>query len=376
VGVDFPKHYAAAQRIVAGAGPFPDNDWAGWPYPVFTALIYAPLAFFTRAQAELIWDACNALYIAAALVIVAVFCRPTPGPPAKGGAALAPSHGETLSHWSVRHWPSVAALIMAFFAPGIFGVADGNIEPLKLLLIVGMVAALLHRADTTAGVLLACLSGVKVLPVLFLFALAAGGRRRAVTACLASLAVYGVMLGVTGLWRWDWVLFTRFLPDLGYDFRHESSSLGRIILKSLFPAHADSRIAMDRLCRGIALAVLTGALASIVGRRKSPEWTWRDGLGIMALSLPLMTPLLEYHHYVWALPAYLFLFHDAIEGRLSRRRFFVRLGLWCGVFACRYAMDLKRHWPYPPLYVATLIYAALWIIQTAPPGRRRGAPVA
>jgi len=84
------------------------------------------------------------------------------------------------------------------------------------------------------------------------------------------------------------------------------------------------------------------------------------GLSFASLSIVLMSPLLEYQHLIWAIPAYLFLIMDAVEGAVSPRFFTAASVLWVLIFACRYGSDLGAPFPLPPLQVSTLLVAVLW----------------
>jgi len=349
-GVDFPKHYHAAIEVLHGRSPFTGDLYLGFNYPVFTASLYAFLAPFSLQGAEVLWDLCNTIYVAATIGLVIAFYRPRPSP----SSSIAQT-------WAVRHWPVVAAFALAIFAPIFLEIHDGNIEPLNLFLLAALGAALLRGRDTLAGALLAGLCLVKILPALFLPPLFIARRKRPVIVCTILLATYALVLLTTGWWRWDWFLFTRVLPNVGFRYCGLSNSLAAIAGHYLFHPLLSSKNAFDAAAVAIACAVLAAqalvmALAWPLARR-----SWRPSLALTSLSLVLLSPLLEYQHLIWAIPAYLFLILDALEGRVSPRFFMAASALWIAIFACRYQSDLAVWLFLPPLHASTLLVLVLWI---------------
>lgn len=387
LGVDFPKHYAAALEILRGSSPFDGDLYLGFNYPLFTGWLYLFLAPFSLETAGLAWDVCNTLLVLGALVLV-IFCyRPgVADSPDAGGRAIC------------RYWHSVAAFAFAIFAPIFLEIRDGNIEPLNLFLLMALGAALLHGRDRTGGVLLAMLCLVKVLPVFFLPVLYLGGKRRAVYACLVCLAGYGVLLLATGWWRWEWFLFSQTLPQAGYHYRGLSNSLVALAGRYWAPAVWDSPEAFRVATMAIAGSIGCACLAVLAFRKarlqhaQSPgtmsvrffhailenaayPFLWRDALGLASLTIVLISPLLEYQHLIWAMPAYLFLLMDYAESRMSLRFFSACAALWLAIFACRYATDLGLPLFMDPLHFSTLLAGALWMvsaIRLATGGANRG----
>lgn len=281
----------------------------------------------------------------------------------EGGASIAPkaTPSEPARAWVVRHWPSVAVFALAINAPIFLEIRDGNIEPLNLVLLIALGAALLRKRDTVAGVLLAMLCLGKILPVFFLPPLLFAGRKRAVGVCVAFLALYGLVLLATGWWRWDWFLFAQTLPNVGFHYRGLSNSLVAIAGRYLFPALFASKKAFDLTAMGIALSVVAGQVAVAILGWPLVRRSWRTGLSFASLSIVLMSPLLEYQHLIWAIPAYLFLIMDAVEERISPRFFATATSLWLAIFACRYLTDLGVWLVVSPLHASTLLLAVLWV---------------
>lgn len=357
-GVDFPKHYYAAQAILRGESPYVGDFYLSFNYPLFTAWIYAWLAPFTLSRAEFLWDLCNTLYVVASLGLIIVYYRPTDG----GEGATSRSLSPGLRKWIVAHWSAVCAFAVAIYAPIFLEIRDGNIEPLNLLLVVAFGAALMRGREGVAGVLFAALCLVKIIPVFFIPALFLGGKRKTIGVCAIFVGVYGLMLLVTGLWREDFYLLTHVLPNIGFHYRGLSNSLVAIAGQHFFPSVMESKAMFDWTTKGIAAAIGGAYIAVVWMSARCRTLSWRAGLALASLTIVLMSPLLEYNHIIWAIPAYLFLLVDAAEGSVSRRFFVASFGLWIGVFACRYWCDLSSNTGFPPLHVSTLLLAVLWAV--------------
>ena len=352
-GVDFAKHYNAAVHVLHGRLPC-GNDYLSFSTPMFTVWIYLFLAAFSHAQAAWIWNICNTFYILAALGMLIRYCHPSPSLPPS------PSPDQAARRWLIKHWPSAVALMLAAFAPLFLQLPYGNIETLNLALIVLFISAMLRDADAVAGLALGVLCLVKLLPGLLLIPLALAGKKRAVAFCLAVLAVYGALLIATGGWRWDWILLTQVLQDLPYKFSFASSSLVCIGSYLFAPSLMENKAHFDAASRIIALTVFAATILTLLASWRACRRNWRDSVALCSLSVPLLTPLLEYHHYIWTIPAYVFLFRDFAEGASRRRYFAVSLALWAVIFAAGYWNVLRMRVAMPPTFYATLATAALW----------------
>lgn len=353
-GVDFPKHRLAAIDVLAGRNPYVGANYLGFNYPLLTAWIYVFLAWVPESWAERVWDLTNAFYTVASLFVVARFCRPSlPTRTSDDPFALVRS-------WIVRHWGSFSALILAFFAPVFLEIHDGNIEPLNLFLLTILCAALLRNAQALAGIVLAVLCLVKILPVFFVPVLLVSRKWRTIATWGGAMALYGAVLFATGWWRWEWFLYTRTLPNVGFRYVVESNSLVRIVRDYLAPNLLATKPMYDRWATAISLS-LSAAFAVVLwlGRNRARE-SWRDGIAFASLTVVLVTPLLEYQHLIWSFPAYLFLLADWAERRSGGRTFALGAVLWCGVVAARYVSDLGGRSVVNPLHVATLLVLGLW----------------
>ncbi|MCX7048948.1 MAG: glycosyltransferase 87 family protein [Candidatus Sumerlaeota bacterium] len=357
-GIDFSKYYYASINTLHGRAPTGDN-YLGFSTPSFSAWMFLFLAPFSRSQAAWVWKGCNVFYILAALALLIRYARPVAFTP---GGVPRQSPAQSLREWLSAQWPAAAALILAAFAPLFLWLSFGNIETLNLTLIALFLCAILRGKESVAGVALAAMCLVKILPGMLFIPLAVAGKKRTIGVCLAALGVYGALLLITGGWRWDWILLTRTLPDLPFQYRKLSSSLLCIGGHFFFPSLMAEKAAFDAAARVIAMAVFAATVLALLLSWRSCRRDWRGGVALFSLSFPLITPLLEYHHFIWTLPAYIFLFHEFTEGRCGARFFAASLTLWCIIFCAGYWTDLHLAAPMRPLYIATLATAALWAL--------------
>jgi len=385
-GVDYGKHYVAAREVLAGRSPFVGENYLGFNYPQFTAWLYLFLAAFSLEGAEKVWNLCNALFVIAAFFTIVAFYRPKPRESADALSACDAQAGRSrgaldpgVALWVRDHWASVSALLYAGFAPWFMDFHCGNIEPLNLILIVAFGAALIRGADGVAGVVLAMACLVKILPVFFLLPLAMARRWRVVSVCMAAMAVYASILFASelwrpgdGWWRWEVSLFTDTLPRVAFEYRDLSRSLVAIAARYFSPLLWDSEPAFNLAARGLGLAILASYVCVLIAARRFLRRSWRDGVAFTALAIVILSPLIEYHHLVWSIPAYLFLVVDYVEGRVRHGFFALAAGLWGAIFLCRYWTDLGPSGAVHPLDIATLLLVVLWVAMAVRIVRMRG----
>ena len=365
-GVDYGKHYVAAREVLAGRSPFVGENYLGFNYPQFTAWLYLFLAAFSLEGAEKVWNLCNALFVVAAFFTIVVYYRPKPRESAdmRSRGALDPA----AALWVRDHWASVSALLYAVFAPWFMDFHCGNIEPLNLILIVALGAALIRRADGVAGVVLAMACLVKILPVFFLLPLAMARRWRVVSVCMAAMAVYASILFASelwrpgdGWWRWEVSLYANTLPHVAFEYRDLSRSPAAIAARSFSSLLWNSQPAFDLATRAVSLVLLAAYVGVLIAARRFLRRSWRDGVAFTALAIVIVSPLIEYHHLIWSIPAYLFLVVDYVEGRVRHGFFALAGGLWAAIFLCRYWTDLGPSGGVHPLDIATLLSVVLWV---------------
>ncbi|NQU43079.1 DUF2029 domain-containing protein, partial [bacterium] len=213
-GVDFPKHVEAARAVLENRSPYTGENYLGFNYPLLTAWLFVFLAWVPADRAEFVWDLCHAIFVFASLVIVVGAYRPriTDSKRRTDGCPI------QAASWIADHWPAVGALALALFSPIFLDIHHGNIEPLNLVLLILMGALLLRGKENSAGVVLAVLCLIKIVPILLVPALWMGGKRRTVAVWTAALSAYAIVMLLTGWWRWEWFLVTETLPNIGFHY--------------------------------------------------------------------------------------------------------------------------------------------------------------
>lgn len=362
-GVDFSKHHVAALAILEGRSPFIGEHYLGFNYPQFTAWLFLFLAWLPLDRAQTVWNVLQSAFVLLTLPVVILYLRPrtTPSNQPLVHSTLDPA----LRQWASDRWPALAALALGLYAPIYLDMRAGNVQPLNLILIVGLCAAMTRGAQRTAGALLAALSLVKILPVFLAAVFLAASRRRVVATWALALALYGAVLLVTGWWRWEYFLFTDVLPKVGYHWIGISSSLAVIAGTYCYPAILESQPAFNLAARSIVGAVLLGHGLIMAAGWRVFRHSWRRGIAFASLAIVLVSPLVEYGHLTFCIPAWLFLMIDYFEGRIGHRYFLAALSLWLAIFACRYWQELGPTAPIAPLHAATLLLAALWLLTGA-----------
>ncbi|MCD6384662.1 hypothetical protein J7M23_02690 [Candidatus Sumerlaeota bacterium] len=74
--------------------------------------------------------------------------------------------------------------------------------------------------------------------------------------------------------------------------------------------------------------------------------------------MPLLSPLLEYHHHTWEVIAYFIFWCAWLSGKLQGFFFYLQLFLWLLLIAMGYCVDLG----FPSYYPATLSALILFLI--------------
>lgn len=331
---DYDKHWYAAIEILNGRSPYVGDLYLGFNYPLFTGWLFIWLPAFSLKTSELIWESLNALYLVGGAALVVEVLRPRldalPGAP----KALAVVHA-----FVRRHWFTVIFAITINFHPLIQGYMPANIDPFLFGLFVAFGVAFARGRDTTAGILLAALCLVKLTPVLLLVPLAAARKWRVLAWSCGLLALYGVVLLVTGLWRTELYLYQEVLPRIGFRYIGISASTNRVIAMLFVPSALETEAAY-RLLTNIVVAALAGIFLLINGAYFLQRRT--GALHILSLGLVaqvLMTPLFEFHHMVWIAPVMYFHLWLWMEGRMGHVPFLVSVGVWVGITVIRILND-------------------------------------
>lgn len=357
-GCDYPKHHLAAVDISQGRNPYIGHGYLSFNYPLMTAWLFYFLLLFPVDHGEVLWDALHAGFTALSLILVVFFYRPGARAAGPGPGFCGAAEGE----WIRRHWPSLSALLMALFSPLFLDLFCGNIDPFILVLLVVMGALLMRGWDAAAGVALALVCLVKMTPVLFAPGLLLAGKKRTFRAWAAVMGLYAAVLLATGLWRWEWDLYTKTLPNIGFEYREFSRTITAMISKFFFPVLYNTKAQFDRASLIASLAVAAVHFGILGAGWRAFRESWRMAVIFTSMTIVLVSPLLEYHHHTWEILAWLLIVVEYAEGRMGRKLFWTSAVVLLCVFECRYWNEYGSCQPIHPYYVATLLLLGLWIV--------------
>ncbi len=302
-GVDYGKHWEAARAVLEGRNNYLGGElWLGFNYPQWSALITIWLGWFSYERAELVWKAFHfcalvgAWWIARGLLnpgIIHGSCQIKPVPQWRSviGAGLQ------------RNWGLVSALLLMFFSPiSASSLYIGQIEPLNALLIMAFVGALLIARFRLAGAYWAMLCLVKMMPVFLVVPLVLWRQWRVLQGWLAFMIGYLMILLITGRVGYEWFFVHDMMGKIPFAWREISISIPRLVMLAASPKgwHEDPWL----YSRGvnIFLCVIVGlylALMSFLSYHRTPLLRVLESA---LLLIPLISPLFEPHHMVWALP--------------------------------------------------------------------------
>jgi alpha-1,2-mannosyltransferase len=370
-GIDFMIYHEGVQPFLHGQNPYLNQERLPAPmaYPIFGFLLCAPFGLLPEKIAEILWDITQVAFFAATAWVLLVYYRPRlrkTGESASEGVASNSTPRISDDDLSF-YWPVLAPLFLAVFTPAYMDLHVGNIQPLNLFLVTLLGGALLRGRQTLAGGALAALCVLKILPVVLIPALLLSGRRRTVAVAAVCFGLYGLLLLVTGWWRWEVELMTHLMPRFSLIAweRGFATSLPSLAGKFLWPAILASADTFRLALRVVTLGLATAYLAALWGGRRRYRADWREGLTLGLLTLVLMSPVIQYHHFVWAFPAWVWLFTGFFQGRTGPLFFSLSGILWLGVLAGRV---LQEHLLLPglePRDVALLALALLWMLHLA-----------
>lgn len=309
---DFSKHWDAAHELLQGSSPYDEELYLSFNYPLIVGYAYIFLAAVDLQTGEYIWETLNILFIIGGALMLAWGARPVSSIENESGRLDA-----RVKNFARRHWLTLVFLIIVNYQPLHTVTLSSNVEPLNVLLGGCFVAFLVRRRDRLAGFFLALFALVKLGPVLVLIALAGVRRWKVFLACMATLAVYGLILLVTGLWKTELFLYTDVIPNLGHRWMGISMSLHRVLATVFWPALLDDPDGFRHFSTILNVVLLVVYLGVVFGWRRLKN---RDGELFVAFGLYailLFAPLLEENHFVWVIGAIFLQLRAWVDGRLG-----------------------------------------------------------
>jgi len=363
-GVDFTVTWRACRQFIGGQPvylePFhlegPDG-WEVFKYPQFLLLFFAWLSFFPLPVAEMLWKLlmlCSLLALGGISIRFVLF--------ALGGGAERNTGASPSKHFSIlRHALLAVGVLFALstFSPLSWSLQLGQPGPLLALILMAAWVSLEKRREQQAGVWLACGAWIKILPGLLF--IPAGLRRRwkifrgavFVTIC------YLVVLLILGRLSDEWYYFSRVLPSISYQTRGVSHSLTQGLMFFFgvsVEAPAEKYVTTQRLITLCFLAIYTLVLGGAARMKASPQELYEIALA----GLPVITPVLEGHHFVILWPLWVSQFRQLIASQRFGLGEIVPIFAWIPIF-----LVTSFHHLFPAAHMAFLpsfASAVLWLI--------------
>ncbi len=390
-GIDFMVYHGAARMLLNGENPYLHQETLPGPmtYPIFGLLWCVPFARLPLSVADTAWDLFQmALLVGTTLWLVFYYRPKADGSDADSGMPVhgrgAPLVSEADLH---RYWPLMAPLMVATFTPACLEFVPGNIQQLNLFLVTLLGGALLRGRETPetagrtqrsaptgmaylsgretwAGVILAALCGIKVLPIVLVPALWIAGKRRTLAVCGATLAGYGALLLATGWWRYELDLFTRLMPQfsaIGLEYNGTLTSVALIVGKIFYPPLLESKAVFGPAVKVFGLLVGLIYLAALWLGRAHYRRVWQDAVTLGLMTMVLVCPVATFAHFSYLLPGYVWLFLTYFRGR-EHVYFWMSLFFWGIIFGTRVCLDLavSPRFSFPDMALVAL--AALWVL--------------
>jgi len=328
-GVDYDKHWQAARAVLEGNNCYlGGNLWVGFNYPQASAYAFCWLGLFSVETAEKVWKMTLLALLIGAGWIIMRRCRP-PAPLAAQQAQGA--FAARLATW--RHWRLVSAFTLSAYLPATSGLYQGNIDPLNAVLAVAMLGGVLAGAPLAAGVCWTLLVLVKMVPLALIVPVVLWRQWRILYGFGLTLTAYFVLLLVTGRLGYEWFFVREVIPPVPVWWRTISvSPLGFFMKAAGQWANYNDPYVFLRV-NHIFLAIMGPLYVGLLLWLRRRGVGWLRGLEAAMIFYPILSPLLEYHHYVWILPALILQIRRWVMGELPSRRAFAFLAGWGLLYA-------------------------------------------
>jgi hypothetical protein len=257
-----------------------------------------------------------------------------------------------------HEWPLVSLLVVTFYNPLISSIYIGNIDPVNAILVVGMLVALLRGRERLSGVLWALVTLIKMMPVILVLPCLVWRRWRMVRAFLAVMAVYFVILMVTGRLRYEWFFVDRVIPRIPHFWRGISVAPMRFVVGAL--GHDDwyDNPQTFHLLIRINLCVFGGAWLALIAWLRRRRATLLTALECTLVFIPALSPLLEYHHFVWIMPVLLLQLRRLVERGFTPAVAVVLAlgwGLLMASFEISFVLSSHTYWWHMPAAASYLL---------------------
>ncbi len=364
-GVDYPKHWLAARAVLEGRSVYiGDQLWMGYNYPQANAIWFFWLGFFSIETAQIVWK----LLMLAFLGATWFWAWRTLWPDHVSLGHLSPSD-QLVRRAIARHWTLATAAVVFLFQPSISSLYVGNIDPLNTFLAVGMVCALFSGRERLSGVAWGLLALIKMLPVALILPVFLWKRWRVLQGFLGLMVVYFIVLLVMGRLDDEWYFVTEVAPGVPRWWRGISLMPARFVLLAfgLEKEVYDNPHGFDLVSRISLVIFLAGYVWLLIWARRR-EIGWLRGLELAILAYPLLTPLLEFHHFVWIMPALLLQLRRWLSGQMGLGVACWLMGGWVMLnagFQSVYQLSALGHWCHFPILAGYGLLIVTSIVEVA-----------
>jgi alpha-1,2-mannosyltransferase len=288
-GNDFTMYLDAARALIAGRNPYTLGGTLPYMYPLFLAAVLGPLTAVPPDVATVVWFLASVASLLGAVWVIVGLAR-----------------AEGVIRSDVPLTVPLVALWFLLFDPIQNNLLNGQINFQILLLCALSLRAYVGRRTLGSAWPLAAAIAVKLTPALLLGFLAIRRRWNAIVLCLGLSAAF--------------VLAPIVFPGAqgGHAYRNFVHSVLLPRLHSEYPAHRGVRFSVNgalgalvpawdqalwRRAVGASLPLLGLAAVEILSRRRRTAGRELWIFGLYLLAQPLITPLSEVHHLVYAVPA-------------------------------------------------------------------------
>lgn len=381
-GVDYDKHWFAARALLEGKSVYLGGAslWMGFNYPQAAAIPFVWLGFFSVDTSQYLWKA--------VLLVLSVGCwwmawrqyrpREAAMDPAEPVASL-------VRRGILRHW----GLTTAFMTSAYFALSSciylGNIDPVNGFLAVGMVASLLSGAPLAAGVFWGLLTLVKMMPLMLIIPILFWRQWRVLHGFLWTMLVYFFILVLLGRVGEEWYFVREAIPVIPIWWRCITISPVCFALHLCGLEHWVDNPRTFAIVVRVSGVVTLGLFVGLVALLKKRKMGWLRGLETAIVFYPLMSPLLEFHHFVWILPAFYLQIRRFVQGQMKNGTAMALVIGWALLCATYHIVDLAPkkyewgefiHFAALPGYLAVLAATLTEALRWRPEGTREEAKTA
>jgi alpha-1,2-mannosyltransferase len=254
-------------------------------YPPFAAFLFWPISHLSPFAGQILWNACN---LAALIGVIAL------------SIAAARSRGLAISDWRIALMLLLPVALLLYPVRSDLALGQINIV-LILMIIADLTTGLSWRGRSLPhGLLVGLAAAVKLTPLVFIPYLVVSRQWRAArNATLTFILVTGALFAVAPSASWSY-----FTKD-AFDVKRVGNSLAignQTLHAALVRAHLSTSSVLFEL---LGAVVLCGgvAIAAVAYRRSSQLLA----VLVCAATGLLLSPISWLHHYVWIVPAVIWL---------------------------------------------------------------------